>query len=104
MAEAFFYGTEAPCLGFFNAFFFFAFELIGQSYQTLGGICSAIQQYVFNVFKEFLGNFIVHFNHTGIHNAHIEARFDGVIQEGRVHGFSHSVVAAERETDVRHTA
>ena len=103
MTQALFNTIQSPSLSFLHFLFFFAFELIGQCHQSFGGIVSAIHQNILNVFEKFFWNLIINFNHSGIHDPHIETGFDGVIQEGRVHGLSHSVVAAERETDIGNT-
>jgi hypothetical protein len=41
---------------------------------------------------------------AGVDDAHVHARADGVVQEGRVHGLAHRVVPAEREGDVAEAA
>ena len=47
---------------------------------------------------------IINVELTGIHNAHIHTRRNGVIEEDRVHGAAHRLIAAEGEGHIRQTA
>src|ERR1019366_2547736 len=42
--------------------------------------------------------------HAGIHDAHVQARRDGVIKKRGVHGLSNLVVASKTERDIRDAA
>ena len=77
---------------------------LGELDQTLGGVGPAIEQNVLDESEQVLGNLLIHFQQTGIDDAHVEAGLDGVVEESAVHRFAHNVVAAEAETDVADAA
>ena len=77
-----------------------AFELLSVIDKDFGSIGTAIQQHVLDFDQQLLRNFLIHFEHPRVHDAHVHACFDGVIKEGAVHGLAHLVVAAEAEADV----
>ena len=81
-----------------------AFELLRKFDERLGGTGMAIEEHVFHLGEELLRDVLIHFEHPGIHDAHVHAGFDGVEEEGAVHGLTHLVVAAEAEADVAHAA
>ena len=54
--------------------------------------------------RRSFGNFVVNGELAGIHDAEVHAGLDRVIQEHRVHGLAHGLVAAERERHVAHAA
>ena len=73
---------------------------IGEGQQTLGGVGAAVQQHVLHQLEQVLGDLLVDLELAGVHDPHVHAGADGVVQEGRVHGLPHRLVAAEGEGDV----
>ncbi len=72
-----------------------ALGLLGNFQQALGSIVPAIEHHVFHPLAQLGLEFVVHANHAGIHNAHVHARTNGVIQKHGVNGFTNRVVAPE---------
>ena len=72
--------------------------------QALGGVGAAIQHRVFHRLLEVGGNLVVDGELAGVDDAHGEPGVDGVVEEDRVDGFAHAVVAAKRERDVADAA
>ena len=72
----------------------------GEGQQPVGGIRAAIQQHVLDQLQQIFGNLVVHGDHARVDDAHVQSRFDRVIQKRRVHRFAHDVVAAEAERNV----
>ena len=77
---------------------------LGELDQPFGGVGPAIEQHVFDVFEQILGNLLVDRELAGVDDAHVQAGADGVVEEGGVHRLAHHVVAAERERDVADAA
>ncbi len=96
MREALFERALAPGI-LFHCAFFFCFHRFGERQQAFGRIRTAIQQNILDQMQQILGNFFVNGELAGIHDAHIEAGLNRVIQKRGVHGFAHHVVAAERK-------
>ena len=80
------------------------FHRLGELDEPLGGVGFAIEENIFDQLQKFLRDFLIDREHSGVDDAHVEAGFDGVIQERAVHGLAHGVVAAERERDVADAA
>ena len=78
--------------------------LIGHFQQPLGGIGPASQHHIFHPLAQVERNVFVRNELTGIHDAHIHAGTDGMIQEHCVHRFAQRIVAAEREAHVAYAA
>ena len=71
--------------------------------QGFGPVRIAVQDYVLDFLAQFLGQFVVHRQHAGVDDTHIQARLDSVEQEDRVDCLAHGVVAPEREGHIGHT-
>ena len=86
--------------------FFLALRLngFGKGHEAFGAIGAAVEQHILHEFEQVFGNIIVHGQLPGIDDAHVHARPDAVVQECRVHGFAHVVVAPETERNVAHAA
>ena len=54
--------------------------------------------------EQVLRDVLVDAELAGVDDAHVHAGLDGVVEEGRVDGLAHDVVAAEREREVRDAA
>ena len=72
--------------------------------QPLGGLGIAIEDHVLAGVAQLLRDLVVDLELAGIDDAHVHARLDGVIQEHRVHGLAHRLVAAEGEGEVADAA
>ena len=72
--------------------------------QPFGGIGAAIQDHVLDPLAQLRRDLLVHRELAGVHDAHIHAGLDRVVQEHRVDRLAHRVVAAERERHVGHAA
>ena len=72
--------------------------------QPLGRIGPPVQQHIFNQLLQLRLDLLIHLQHARVHNAHIHARGNRVIQKRRVHGLAHLVVAAKTERHIRHAA
>ena len=81
-----------------------AFQRFAEFHQALGRVGTAIQQHVLDQHFQLRLDLLVHLEHAGIHDAHVHARRNGVIEERGVHGFADFVVAAEAERDIRDAA
>ena len=109
MAQPLFDGAAAPLLGFFLCLLAAArgacrFERLTEDNQPLRGIGPPVQEHILDQILQLRIDFFIDLQHAGIHNTHVHARGDGVIQKRCVHGLAHFVVAAETERDVRHAA
>src|SRR5690554_3097733 len=94
----------APGQVFFLGLATFALELLGRFQQAVGGIVAAVQDYVFHQLFEVRFDVVVDHQLAGVHDTHVQAGLDGVVQEYRMDGFAHGIVAPEREGHVAHTA
>ena len=105
MREALFDGLFAPgeifLLGLGAAL---AFELGGGLEQAIGRVGAAVEDHVLAKFAQFGRDVVVQRQLAGIDDAHVHAGLDRVIEEHRVHGFAHRLVAAEGERQVRDAA
>ena len=81
-----------------------SFELLGEIDENLRGIRTAVEDDVLHLFEHVLRDLFVNFEHAGIHDAHVHARLDGIVEEDTVHGLTHLVVATEAEADVADAA
>ena len=77
------------------------FRVIRQSFR---GVRIPVQQHIFNQLQPVLGNIIVHLQHAGIHDAHIQPLPGGVVQESGMHGLPHRVVPAEGKGHIGNAA
>ena len=76
----------------------------GDLEQALRGIRPAIEDHVLDALAQVFRNVVVNGELAGVHDAEVHARLDRVVQEHRVHGLAHGLVAAERERHVADAA
>ena len=76
----------------------------GEGQQPFGGVGAAIQQHVFHQLQQVARQFLVNGELPGVHNSHVHAGADGVIEERGVDGLADGVVAAKREGNVADAA
>ena len=88
-------GFFAPFLVCGGSLLFYALKLLGKINKPISRIGPAIEQHVLHVLEQFRFNLLVHLQHPGIYDAHIEAGLHCVKQKRRVHRLAHSVVAAK---------
>ena len=77
-----------------------AAEFLGQRQQPFGGAGVAVEDDVFAGLAQLGIDVVIDDHLPGIDDAHVHAGLDGVIQEHRMHGLAHRLVAAEREREV----
>ena len=70
-------------------------DRLGKIDKSLGGIGSAIQQNVLDTLEQVGRNFLVHFEHSRVDDAHVQPGANRVVKERRVHRLAHAVVAAK---------
>ncbi len=73
-----------------------ALELFRQRHQPFRGIRPSREARPPRV-PAALRDVVVHPDRARVHDAHVHARLDGVVEEGRVDGLAHGLVAAEAE-------
>ena len=76
------------------------FEFFAEFYEALGGVGAAVEDHIFDEFEQFFVHLFVDLEHRRVDDAHVHAGLDGVVEERRVHGLAHGIVAAETEGDV----
>ena len=84
----------APGVGDFLRLALFL-DRLGKTDKSLGGIGSAIQQNVLDTLEQVGRNFLVHFEHSRVDDAHVQPGANRVVKERRVHRLAHAVVAAK---------
>ena len=72
--------------------------------QALGRVGTAVEQHILDQHFQFGLDLFIHLEHSGIDDAHVHARGDGVIKKRGVHGFADFVVAAKTERNIRDAA
>ena len=72
--------------------------------EPFAGIVAAVQHDVLDALAQLRIEVVVDADHAGVDDAHVHPGLDRVVQEDRVDGFAHRVVAAEREADVADAA
>ena len=81
-----------------------ALEFGGRFQQPVGRVGAPIEDDVLAQFAQLCGDVVVERQLSGVDDAHVHAGLDGVVEEHRVHGLAHRLVAAEGERQVRHAA
>ncbi len=79
-------------------------EASGQLEQPLGRVRSAVQDDILDQLAQLRLDLVVDRQDAGVHDGHVEAGGDRVVQEDRMDRLAHAVVAAEREGHVRDAA
>ena len=77
---------------------------VGDLEQPLGGVGAAVEHHVLDPLEQIGRDVVVDRERAGVHDPHVHAGLDGVVEEDRVDRLAHRVVAAEREGDVAHAA
>ena len=95
MLETLFHRLFTPGEVFLDRLALLAAILVCDFQQALGGIRAAIKDDILDAFSKLRINLVINVELARIHNAHIHARRNGVIEEDRVHGAAHRLVAAE---------
>ena len=80
------------------------FEFIGDFEETIRAVIATIQHHVFDAFAQFRIEILVHAELPRVHDPHVHARLNRVIEEHGMDGLAHRIVAAKRERHVRHAA
>ena len=81
-----------------------SFVALGQRNQILRRVRSAGQNHVLHGLFQLRFNLVVHRQHPGIDDAHVQPGADGVVEKDRVHRFPHVIVASKAERYVADTA
>jgi len=71
---------------------------------SLGRVRSAIEDHVLHPLEQICGDIFVDAELARVHDGHIQARFDRVVEECGVHRLSHEIVSAKREREVADAA
>ena len=106
MGEAFINRFFAPgeVLGWAAGAGFFRFEALGKGDEALCGVGRAVEEHILDEGEEVFRDLLVDGELAGVDDAHVEAGFDGVVEERGVDGFADRVVSLEGERDVAHAA
>ncbi len=94
----------APGEILFPGLLLLAAEFFRQRQQAFRGAGIAVEDDVFAGLAQFGIDVVIDDHLPGIDDAHVHPGFDGMIQEHRMHGLAHRLVAAERERQVRDAA
>ncbi len=78
----------------------FAFQGCRQLNQSVCRVFPAVEQHIFHSLANVLGNIVVYGQLSGVHDAHVHSCVYCVVEERRMHRFTHPIVAPERERDV----
>ncbi len=76
------------------------FQPFCKIHQSLGGIGAAIQQHILHHREELRFDLLVDLEHPRIHDRHIEASLDRMVEEGRVHRLTDGIIPTEGEGDI----
>ena len=108
VAKPFFHGRLPPLvlarLGVGIPFASRAGVALGDREQLLGSVVAPIQHGILHRLLEVGRDVLVDRQLAGVDDSHGETRCDRVVEEHRVDGFAHSVIAPEREGDVADSA
>ena len=77
VAQALFYGAAAPLFGLFLRLLArvagaLRLQRLAKHHQPLGRIGPPVQQHIFHQFLQLRIDLLIHFQHAGIHDAHVE--------------------------------
>ncbi len=93
----------------FEVFFFLfclaiAFVFRRNIQQAFGRTRILVLNHILNRQAQFVGNIVVNRHLPRVHNPHIHARLDGMVEEHAVNRFAHRIIAPERERYVGNPA
>ncbi|CCJ86418.1 hypothetical protein BN133_2795 [Cronobacter dublinensis 582] len=83
---------------------FAAAIFFGQRQQPLGAVSAPVEDHVLDRIAQLGREVVVNRELPGVHDAHVHAVADSVVEEHGVNGFAHRIVAAKRERHVRDAA
>ena len=75
---------------------------LSQLQQPFRAVCGAVENDVLDDVAQIAGQLIVHRQLTRVDNPHIHTGFNCVVQEYRVNGLAHGIIAAERKRHIGH--
>ncbi len=81
-----------------------AFVAFGSLQQAVGRVGATVEDHVLDQGAQLRVDIVIERELASIHDAHVHARLDGVIEEHRMHRLAHAVVAAEGEGEIRYAA
>ena len=76
------------------------FDRLRKRDQPLGGVGPPVQEHVLHQLEQVLGNFLIHRQLPGVHDAHVQTGPYGMVEKGGMHRLAHGVVPAERERNI----
>ncbi len=79
-------------------------DRLREPHEPLGRVGAAVEDDVLDVLEEVLRDVLVDVELAGVHDRHVQAGGDRVVQERRVHRAADRLVPTERERQVRHAA
>ncbi len=68
--------------------------------QPLSSLAVPVEDHILHAFKKLGLDLVIDLKHRRVDNGHVETGLYRMIEEGRVHGFSHCIVSAECEREV----
>ena len=72
--------------------------------ESVGRACVAIEQHILDVLEQGWFNFLIDTELPGVDDGHVETGLDAVIQEGRMHGLTHRIIATKGERHIAQAA
>ena len=102
MLQAFVHRQATPFLGLGLLDRAAALVVVGDGQQGIGAGRGTVEHHVFDPLAQGGRDLVIDLQLAGVDDAHGQAVLDGVVEEDRVDGLAHRVVAAEGEGDVGH--
>ena len=75
-------------------------SLGNQSFSRLG---IAVENHILHTFEKLRLDLVIDLKHGWVDDRHIHSCLDCMIKEGRMHGFTHGIIASERKGKVGYT-
>lgn len=85
---------------FFEGLAVIVFYVFGKVGEVFGSIFFLVEKYIFYLFQQVFGYFIINFNYVGIYNVYIYVCFDSVVEKCGMYSFLDYVVVLERKIDI----
>ena len=63
-----------------------------------------VKYHILHALQQLRLDLVIDLQHGRVHDGHVETCLDGMVQESRMHGLAHSIVASERKRKVGHSA